>query len=124
MQGVSAYLLKLAAGEELVAAIHEVMQGRSYLTPLIARDLLSVLIEAQRGTTEEGPKLTLRQRDSATDCGRQNGEGDCRRAEYFKPNRRRPQIRDHAGFRRQDDRRACSTGDSTEAGAMTSLKTG
>ena len=31
--GASAFLLKQSAGEELVNAIHEILQGRAYLTP-------------------------------------------------------------------------------------------
>jgi DNA-binding NarL/FixJ family response regulator len=39
--GAFAYLLKNAAGEELIRAIHEVLAGRSYLTPLITKDVMS-----------------------------------------------------------------------------------
>jgi len=35
--GGSGYVLKQAAGEELVAAIGKVMQGKKYITPLIAK---------------------------------------------------------------------------------------
>ena len=59
--GGSAFLLKQSAGEELVQAIHEILQGRAYLTSLVAKDVISVLMEAreQRG---EATKLTARQR--------------------------------------------------------------
>jgi DNA-binding NarL/FixJ family response regulator len=57
--GGSAFLLKQSAGDELVQAIHEILRGRAYLTPLIAKDTISVLMEAQ---TEES-KLTPRQRE-------------------------------------------------------------
>jgi DNA-binding NarL/FixJ family response regulator len=60
--GVSGYLLKMSAGEELVTAIQEAMQGRTYLTPLIAKDLISVLMEAH-AEQKEGPELTPRQRE-------------------------------------------------------------
>ena len=60
--GVSGYLLKVSAGEELVAAIQEALQGRAYLSPLIAKDLISVLMEAH-GDRKEGPQLTSRQRE-------------------------------------------------------------
>src|SRR4029079_16123169 len=40
--GASGFLLKHNAGEELIAAIHEVLQGRIYLAPLITRAVLSV----------------------------------------------------------------------------------
>jgi len=38
--GASGYLLKQAAGEELIEAIRTVMDNRTYLTPLITKDVL------------------------------------------------------------------------------------
>jgi DNA-binding NarL/FixJ family response regulator len=35
----AAYVLKDSAGEELIAAVHEVLQGGTYVTPTIARDV-------------------------------------------------------------------------------------
>lgn len=63
--GASGYLLKTSAGEELINAIHEVAKGRAYLTPLIAKDLISVLIEAKAPQTREpaDARLTPRQRE-------------------------------------------------------------
>ena len=61
--GVSGFLIKQAAGEELVTAIREVLQGRSYLTTLIAKDLIGMLLDAQGKTNESKPKLTARQRE-------------------------------------------------------------
>ncbi|MGZ8500701.1 MAG: response regulator [Candidatus Binatia bacterium] len=43
--GASGYVLKVSAGEELVTAIEEVVQGRMYLTPLITKDIISRLTE-------------------------------------------------------------------------------
>jgi DNA-binding NarL/FixJ family response regulator len=60
--GASAYVLKTSSGEELITAIQEAYNGRSYLTPLITKDLLSVLIEA-RGQSHPDTKLTGRQRE-------------------------------------------------------------
>jgi DNA-binding NarL/FixJ family response regulator len=57
--GGSAFLLKQSAGDELVQAIREILQGRAYLTPLIAKDTITVLMEAQK----EESKLTARQRE-------------------------------------------------------------
>lgn len=61
--GASGYLLKTSPGEELVTAIREVAQGRAYLTSLIAKDLISVLLEANTETSAAGTKLTPRQRE-------------------------------------------------------------
>ena len=60
--GASGYVLKSSAGEELITAIQEASKGRSYLTPLIAKDLLSVLIEAKSSGTPEA-KITATQRE-------------------------------------------------------------
>lgn len=44
--GAMGYLLKDTAGEELLTAIREVLQGRAYLTPLIAREVIASLLHA------------------------------------------------------------------------------
>jgi DNA-binding NarL/FixJ family response regulator len=59
--GASAYLLKRSAASELATAIREVMQGRSYVTPLVTEGLVGSLlhIENHPGSHE----LTSRQRE-------------------------------------------------------------
>jgi len=60
--GGSAFLLKNSAASELLQAIADVVQGRSYVTPLATRDMVDNLLhqpEAGRGTRE----LSLRQRE-------------------------------------------------------------
>jgi DNA-binding NarL/FixJ family response regulator len=61
--GASGYLLKSSAGEELITAIHEVIKGRSYVTPLITKDMLSLLMGAAREPERPSVKLTPRQRE-------------------------------------------------------------
>jgi len=61
--GASAYLLKISSGEELVRAIEEAVQGRMYLSPLISKDLISVMLEAKREPTAGKSALTPRQRE-------------------------------------------------------------
>ncbi len=61
--GASGYLLKSSAGEELVTAIHEVVKGRAYVTPLITKDVLSFLMDSGRQPEEPAVKLTPRQRE-------------------------------------------------------------
>jgi len=61
--GASAYLLKVSSGEELVRAIDEAVRGRMYLSPLISKDLISVMLEANRKPTAGKSKLTPRQRE-------------------------------------------------------------
>ena len=58
--GASAYLLKRSAASELLTAIREVMQGRSYVTPLVTKDLVGSLIRADESRTNE---ITPRQRE-------------------------------------------------------------
>jgi len=60
--GASAFVLKQSAGDELVKAINEILQGRAYLTPLIAKDMISVLMEG-KGEARSEIKLTQRQRE-------------------------------------------------------------
>lgn len=57
--GARGYLLKQAAGEELLEAIRTVMAGRTYLTPLITADVLWTI--AQSSNDEHA--LTPRQLD-------------------------------------------------------------
>jgi DNA-binding NarL/FixJ family response regulator len=58
--GASGYLLKRAAGDELLDAIHAVVNGRTYVTPLITGDLLQQLTSPGLDSERE---LTSRQRD-------------------------------------------------------------
>lgn len=61
--GASGYVLKHAASEELVMAIKEVIQGRTFITSLIAGDLLQ---NYQNGTQQKPVTindLTSRQRE-------------------------------------------------------------
>jgi DNA-binding NarL/FixJ family response regulator len=57
--GASGYVLKQSAGEELIAAIQEVLQGRTYLTPLMTKDVIANFTESTPPTV----KLTPRQRE-------------------------------------------------------------
>jgi DNA-binding NarL/FixJ family response regulator len=58
--GASGYVLKQSAGEELIAAIQEVLRGKTYLTPLITKDVITTLTEP---TSQAAVKLTPRQRE-------------------------------------------------------------
>lgn len=61
--GVSGYLLKVSSTEELIHAIREVAHGRSYVTTLLAKDLITLLVEAGGPVRESGAALTPRQRE-------------------------------------------------------------
>ena len=59
--GASGYLLKRSAASELPKAIREVMQGRSYVTPLVTEGLVESLLRVdENGGSHE---LTARQRE-------------------------------------------------------------
>lgn len=58
--GASGYLLKHAAGDELLAAIRTVLEGRTYLTPMVTREVLENLTSPAMLAE---PKLTPRQRE-------------------------------------------------------------
>lgn len=59
--GAAGYVLKVAAGEELVTAIREVAAGRTYITPRIAGDVMQNLMNP---VEESGQALlTIRERE-------------------------------------------------------------
>ncbi len=59
-EGASGFLLKQAAGEELIAAVRAALDGGTYLSPLIARDVLWALSGAEMAPRHA---LTARQRE-------------------------------------------------------------
>ena len=59
--GASAYLLKRSATSELPLAIREVMQGRSYVTPLVTEGLVESLLQPE--ARKPAHELTPRQRE-------------------------------------------------------------
>ena len=62
--GASGYLLKRSAASELMTAVREVMQGRSYVTPLVTEGLVGSLINTdERKSRSGGGELTMRQRE-------------------------------------------------------------
>jgi DNA-binding NarL/FixJ family response regulator len=62
--GGKGYLLKGCEASEVLTAIHEVLKGRSYVTPLVTKETLSSLLQsAERGaSSRRGAQLTGRQR--------------------------------------------------------------
>jgi DNA-binding NarL/FixJ family response regulator len=59
-RGAAGFLLKESAGEELLTAISQALQGRVYLTPTLTRGVLERLASSSEGTE---PQLTPRQRE-------------------------------------------------------------
>jgi DNA-binding NarL/FixJ family response regulator len=60
--GCSGYVVKRSAPKELVTAIEEVLQGRTYLTPYVTKDLVDEALAARRPLDSFG-RLTARQRE-------------------------------------------------------------
>ena len=63
--GANGYIVKHAAGDELVTAIHEVVKGRTYITPHIAGELFLAVRNGPNHDQPDNPiaKLTPRQRE-------------------------------------------------------------
>ncbi len=62
-RGASGYLLKTCAASELAIAVREVLRGKSYLSPMIAKDTVDFLLRQDKALVEEGQRLTERQRE-------------------------------------------------------------
>ena len=61
--GASGYLLKHSAVEELPKAINEALQGRVYITPLVAKGVLSSLMDSPAPSPSRSVDLTSQQRE-------------------------------------------------------------
>ena len=61
--GASAFLLKNSAASELSLAIQEVMHGRSYVTPLATRGMVSSLLHEDKPGRKKAGELSTRQRE-------------------------------------------------------------
>jgi DNA-binding NarL/FixJ family response regulator len=62
-RGASGYLLKTGTAGELIAAVREVLQGRSYLSPAIAKETTDVLLSQDKASVDERQQLSERQRE-------------------------------------------------------------
>jgi DNA-binding NarL/FixJ family response regulator len=61
--GARGYVPKVAPAEEFVTAVEEVARGRAYVSPLVAKDLIDVLMEVAAPAAGDAPALTARQRE-------------------------------------------------------------
>jgi DNA-binding NarL/FixJ family response regulator len=61
--GAAGFVLKHSAASELITAIREALQGRIYVTPLIAGELLQSYRQKDRQPEEPFDQLTPRQRE-------------------------------------------------------------
>lgn len=61
--GASGYVLKHSASSELITAIREAIKGRTYVTPMIAGELMQFYKEGGQPQWDVTRKLTARQRE-------------------------------------------------------------
>jgi len=62
-RGASGYLLKTCASSEMVLAVREVLQGKTYLSRALSRNDIDCLRWQQKELIEESERLTDRQRE-------------------------------------------------------------
>ena len=87
--GASGYLLKVSPGEELIAAIKHASQGRAYVTSMLAKDLISLLIEAgQAASRRRFSAHATPEGGAATHRGRTHHEGGRGHFAYLAAHRR------------------------------------
>jgi DNA-binding NarL/FixJ family response regulator len=62
-RGASGYVLKTCAAVELIVAVREVLQGKSYLCSAIAKETVDFLLQQDKESIEEVQRLSGRQRE-------------------------------------------------------------
>jgi DNA-binding NarL/FixJ family response regulator len=62
-RGASGFLVKTCAASELAIAVREVLRGKSYLSPMIAKDTVDFLLRQDKKLVDEADRLTERQRE-------------------------------------------------------------
>ena len=105
--GASGFLLKHSAGEELLNAIHQVVEGRVYLTPALTKEV----IERMAASPDQSePQLTARQREVLRLILEGTAhEGDSGDPPTVLANRRNAQVPDDADPRRAIPRPSSSS---------------
>jgi DNA-binding NarL/FixJ family response regulator len=63
LKEASGYVTKQSAASELVTAIHEVMRGQTYITPLLTREMMGCFLDPAEHLDKLSPRLTPRQRE-------------------------------------------------------------
>jgi DNA-binding NarL/FixJ family response regulator len=61
--GAAGFVLKHSLASELVTAVREALRGQTYVTPMIAGELLKAYREGDSGPRDSGQRLTARQRE-------------------------------------------------------------
>ena len=107
--GASGYLLKNSAASELLQAVREVSQGRSYVTPLATQGLVENLLQSAQPSAKP-IELELSPTGGAATAGRGvHNEGDCPNAQDHAPDCRLSQVQHDGTTRSHFERRAHSS---------------
>jgi DNA-binding NarL/FixJ family response regulator len=61
--GASGFVLKHSASDELVSAIRAALEGKTYVTPEVAGEVLGAMIEGPGGAANPAAALTARRRE-------------------------------------------------------------
>jgi len=61
--GASGYVLKRASAVELLLAIRTALRGQTYVSPMLAKDMLEPLLQRKQTLESAQAQLTLRQRE-------------------------------------------------------------
>jgi len=61
--GASGYLLKRSAAMELLQAVHSVMDGNFYITPIVSKEIVTALLKLEPSRLATIDDLTTRQRE-------------------------------------------------------------
>ena len=86
--GATGYVLKNSLASELVTAVREALRGQTYVTPMIAGELLRAYREEASRPRDSGQRLTDASAGSPTaHCGGPYGQGSGRRIEDLDPDR-------------------------------------
>lgn len=62
-RGASGYLLKTCAAKEMLTAVREVLQGRTYMSRTLCKEDVNYLCRTEKRLVEEDERLTERQRE-------------------------------------------------------------
>ncbi len=62
-RGAHGYLLKTCAAAEMVLAVREVLRGKSYMSPVLPREVVNFLRKQDKKMVYEDERLTQRQRE-------------------------------------------------------------
>jgi DNA-binding NarL/FixJ family response regulator len=61
--GAAGYVLKSSSGAEIIAAIQQALQGRAYISPMVAGGLVNGLLDILKHAEKKTAELTPRQKE-------------------------------------------------------------